>query len=319
MATASQVGSQGVSEGIPGPRGTGEEICSVGVPNVREGEFLDIEVDSGAEVSCLPASIGANTHPLHETRLSMCGGHHVAVGGGKLREFGGRILGLEARDVEVMLRTCSWTLAQDLSRCGLETVVWRCLPFQGSFRHSHHAREEKVCLVFKSETHGSQRVAMRGKQRILLDRGAGVLPVQEEEAQAGGPAVPEDVEESALVKELVPPLSSPPLPPPLPQAAADRERAHRQRACSVQDLVSRRHGRVHPHRAGGRETAIPAIAGREFAGGHPVRASTAAFCKPRWEDGLFLGMFDRSDELYVHRKRHAQGPNTQASRGYRTS
>ena len=42
-------------------------------PNVREGESVDIEIDSGVEVSRLPANIGADTYPLHETRLSMCG------------------------------------------------------------------------------------------------------------------------------------------------------------------------------------------------------------------------------------------------------
>ena len=30
---------------------------------MREGEFVDIEVDSGAEVRCLLANIGADTHP----------------------------------------------------------------------------------------------------------------------------------------------------------------------------------------------------------------------------------------------------------------
>ena len=60
LTTASQVGSQdttmvgaigsyldhgSMSEGIPEPRGAGEEICSVGVPSVREGEFVEIEVD----------------------------------------------------------------------------------------------------------------------------------------------------------------------------------------------------------------------------------------------------------------------------------
>ena len=54
--------------------------------------FVDIEVDSGAEVSCLLASTGADTYPLPETKLSMCGGHHVAAGGGKLHELGARIL-----------------------------------------------------------------------------------------------------------------------------------------------------------------------------------------------------------------------------------
>ena len=68
-------------------------------PSVCAGEVVDIEVDSGAEVSCLSASIGVDTYSLHETRLSMCGGHHIAAGGGKLHELGARILGLEAGDV----------------------------------------------------------------------------------------------------------------------------------------------------------------------------------------------------------------------------
>ena len=141
--TGSQVGSQdttmvgaigscfdfgGVSKGILEPRDAGEEIGSVGVPSVREGEL-----DSGADVSCLPASIGADTYPLQETRLSMCGGHHVAAGGGKLHELGARILGLEAGDVRgdvanllvrfrVMDIGTALLSAQDLSRCGWETV-----------------------------------------------------------------------------------------------------------------------------------------------------------------------------------------------------
>ena len=85
---------------------------------MREGKFVDIVVDSGAEVSCLPANTGADTYPLHETRLSMCGGHIVAAGGGKLNELGARILGLEAGDV----RGKAPLSTQDLSRCGWETV-----------------------------------------------------------------------------------------------------------------------------------------------------------------------------------------------------
>ena len=55
-----------LSGGILQPRDAGKEICSVGTPSVREGEFVDIEVDSGSEVSRLSASIGADTYPLHE-------------------------------------------------------------------------------------------------------------------------------------------------------------------------------------------------------------------------------------------------------------
>ena len=92
---------------------------------MREGEFVDIEVGSGADVSGLLASTGADTYLVLETRLSVCGGHHVAAGGGKLHA------GFRCWKVvmcEAMLCTClydseSWTLAshlrrQDLGRCG---------------------------------------------------------------------------------------------------------------------------------------------------------------------------------------------------------
>ena len=39
--------------------------------------------------------------------------------------------------------------------------------------------------------------------------------------------------------------------------------------------------------------------------------------EPRWEDGIFLGVSDRSDELLRgHTERHAQGSNSQTSRGH---
>ena len=115
------------------PRGADEKICSTGAPKVREGEPVDIEINSGAEVSCLPVNIGADTYPLHETRFNMCGGHHVAAGGGKLHELGVRILGLEAANVRgdvvnllVRFRVMNIGKAllstQDLSRCEWETV-----------------------------------------------------------------------------------------------------------------------------------------------------------------------------------------------------
>ena len=70
-----------VSEVTLEPRGADWKICSMSAPNVREGESVDIEIDSGAEESYLLANIGADTYPLYETRLSMCGGCHVAAGG----------------------------------------------------------------------------------------------------------------------------------------------------------------------------------------------------------------------------------------------
>ena len=88
-----------VSQGVPERRGAGVEFCSVKVPSVCAGEVVDVEVDSGAEVSCRPESVGADTYPLHERRLSMCKGHRIAAGAGKLHEPGVRILGLEAQDV----------------------------------------------------------------------------------------------------------------------------------------------------------------------------------------------------------------------------
>ena len=109
-------------------RGAGGKICSM-----REGDCVDIEIDSGAEMSCFLVHIGADTYPLHETRLSMCGGHHVAAGGGKLYELGARILELEAADVRgdvvnllvrfrVMIVGKALLSAQDLSCCGWEAV-----------------------------------------------------------------------------------------------------------------------------------------------------------------------------------------------------
>ena len=49
--------------GTPDARCAGEKICSVGVPSVREMESVDIEIESGAYVSCLPANIGADGYP----------------------------------------------------------------------------------------------------------------------------------------------------------------------------------------------------------------------------------------------------------------
>ena len=76
-----------VSEVILEPRGADDKICSMGAPSVRESESVAIEIDSGAEVSCFLVNIGADTYPLHETRLSMCD------------ELGARIFELEAATV----------------------------------------------------------------------------------------------------------------------------------------------------------------------------------------------------------------------------
>ena len=157
------------------------KICSMSAPNVREGESVDIEIDSGAEVSCLPANIGAETHPLHGTRLSMCGGHHVAVGGGKLHELGATILGLEAEHVRgavvnllvrcrVMNVGKALLSTQDLSCCCWETVFpadcGNAYLVRESLEHSHHAREETLCMVLESQAQASQRAAVQQRCRV---------------------------------------------------------------------------------------------------------------------------------------------------------
>ena len=127
-------------------------------------------------MSCFLANIGADTYPLHETRLSMVGGHHVAAGSGKLHDLGARILGLEAANVRrdvvnllVRFRVMNMGKAhlptQDLSRSGWETVFpadsgddYFVRKASGT---SHHAREKKVCLVSESQTQVSQRVVVR--------------------------------------------------------------------------------------------------------------------------------------------------------------
>ena len=182
--TASQAGSQdtimvgsvgsnfdvgSVSEVTLEPRGAGEKLCSMGVPTVREGEPVDIEIDSGADVSCFLMNIGAGTYPLHEAPHVW--DHFVVAAGGKLH-------GLEAANVrgdvvnllvrfKIMNIGKARLSTQDLSRCGWETVFpagcGDAYLVRESFGHSHHAREETLCLVPESQTQTSQGVAMHWK------------------------------------------------------------------------------------------------------------------------------------------------------------
>ena len=90
---------------------------------------------------------------------------------------------------------------------------------------------------------------------LALDRRAGVRLVQERDtSSSSGPALPEDVEESALVNKLV----APSVP-----TAADRE-VHIASAHAVFRTWCREccigRGRMHQHRAGGRDIAILAVA-----------------------------------------------------------
>ena len=78
------------------------------------------------------------------------------------------------------------------------------------------------------------------------------------------------------------------------------------------------------------KTAYELRKGRKFARALPHFAEKILFVipgvtkgvarvEPRWEAGMFLGVSDRSDELCAGTERHAQGSNSQTSRGHRTS
>ena len=137
---------------------------------MREGEFVDVEVGSRAELSCLPASIGADAYPLDETRLSMCGGHHVAAAANCMSSVPMEACDVRGDVVNMLVRFRvmdigkAFLSTQDLSLCVWETVFlaeWRCQPCQESFRHSHHVCEEEMCLGSESEGQASQRLAIR--------------------------------------------------------------------------------------------------------------------------------------------------------------
>ena len=263
-----------VSEMTHEPRGADKKICSMGAPDVREGESVDIDIDSGAEVSCLPVNIGAETYPLHETRLSMCGGHHVAAGGGRLHELGARILGLEAANVRgdllkllVRFRVMNIGKAllstQDLRRCGWETV------FPAGFGNAYLVRkasDTRITLVKKrcawylrAKLKPHNELPCTESEEFLevmsMDQRAGVWPVEEGGgSSSSGPAVPEDVEQSEPVRKIVA-LTAP--------TATDREEHTASRHAMFgtwrrECRIGR--GRMHQHRAGGKRISIPAIA-----------------------------------------------------------
>ena len=89
---------------------------------------------------------------------------------------------------------------------------------------------------------------------MSMDRRAGVWLVEGGSSSSSGPAVPEDVEESEPMQKLVAPTAP---------TAADREE-HTASGHAVFRTWCREcwigRGRLHQHRAGGRATAIPAIA-----------------------------------------------------------
>ena len=236
------------------PRTEGRERRDL-TASVCEGDVVDIEIDSGAEASCLPSNIGADTYPLHETRLSMCGGHHVAAGGGKLHELGARILGLETDDVRgnmvnllvrfrVMEIGKALLSTQDLSRCGWETVFPAGC---GDARLIRKASNTRITLV-KKRCAWYLRGKLKPHHELPFTKGEELLEVCLK------------VEVQAAVVQWSPRMSRRALLAPI---AEDREEhiasGHAVfrtwcRECSIG------RGGMHQHRAGGRETAIPAIA-----------------------------------------------------------
>ena len=196
-------------------------------PSVREGETVDIEIDSGAEVSSLPVNIGADTYPLHETRLSTCGGHHVAAGGAKRHELGARILGLEAAHargdvVNLLVRFRVMNIGkgllstQDTSRCGWETVFPASCGDAFLVRKASGTRitlvKKRCALYIRVKLKPHNELPFTEGEEFLemmsMDQRAGVWPVDEGGgSSSSGPAVPEDVEENEPVKKLVAPTA----------------------------------------------------------------------------------------------------------------
>ena len=204
----------------------------------------------------------------------MCGGHHVAAGGGKLHELGARILGLEAANVRgdvvnllVRFRVMNIGKAllstQDLSRCGWETVFPAVCGNAYIVRKASDTRitvvKKRCAWYLRAKLKPHNELPYTESEEFLevmsMDQRAGVWPVEERGASgSSGPAVPEDVGEGEPVKRLVAPTAP---------TASDREEhtasGHPVFRTSFPECCIGR-GRMHQHRAGGRETTIPAIA-----------------------------------------------------------
>ena len=153
----------------------------------------------------------------------MCGGHHVAAGSGQLHELRCQDPGLEAGDVRgdvvsllVRFRVIDSGKAlqptQDGSRCGWETFFPADCCDAYLVRKASGTRitlVKKRCawyLRVKLQPH-SELPCAEGEEFLevmSLDRGAGVWPVEEGGgSSSSGPAVTQDVEESARVKKAV--------------------------------------------------------------------------------------------------------------------
>ena len=182
---------------------------------MREGEFVDIEVDSGAEVSCLLANIGADTYPLHQTRL-MCGGHHVAAVAATCMSSAPGFWVWKLVTCEASTCWCdseSWTFVkallstQDLSRFGSETVFPAGC---GDAYLVRKASDTRITLV-KKRCAWYLRVKLKPHNELPYTESEGFLEVMSMDQRAGvrlvegggssgssGPAVPEDARKASL-------------------------------------------------------------------------------------------------------------------------
>ena len=152
---------------------------------------------------------------------------------------------------------------QDLSRCGWGAVFPAGC---GDAYLVRKASDTRITLV-KKRCSWYLRVKLKPHNELpyteceeflevmSMDQRAGVWPVEEGgSSSSSGPAFPEDVEESEPVKRLVAPTAP---------TATDREE-HTASGHAVfrtwchECCIGR--GRMHQHRAGGREITIPAIA-----------------------------------------------------------
>ena len=152
---------------------------------------------------------------------------------------------------------------QDLSSCGWETVF---LADCGNAYLVRKASNTRITLVkrryawylrVKLKPHNELPYSEREEflEVMSMDQRAGVWPVEEGGgSSSSGPAVPEDVVEGEPVKKLVAPTAP---------TASDREE-HTASGHAVFRTWCREcrigRGRMHQHRAAGKETTIPAIA-----------------------------------------------------------
>ena len=124
-----------------------------------------------------------------------------------------------------MVSSASCSPSVKRSTCSFELIC-----SSPDFELSHHAREETLCMVLESQAQASQR-SEEFLEMMAMDQRAGVWPVDEGGSSgSSGPAVPEDVEEGETCEKA---------------CGADSynsnrpRRTHGQRACRVQDFVSR--------------------------------------------------------------------------------